>query len=146
MQSKIFISCEWKPVAIRTILTTLFVAALGVSQNFLSAQNGGWEAPASANNYKNPYKGIEKSTLAGKELYAQFCAICHGKKGKGDGVAGVALKPRPSNFSKDFIQSQTDGAIYWKMTEGNAPMAAYKEALTEEQRWQLVNFIRSLKK
>jgi len=75
-----------------------------------------------------------------------YCAICHGKKGKGDGVAGMALKPRPADFTKDVIQKQTDGAIYWKLTEGKAPMAAYKETLSEEQRWQLVNFIRSLRK
>jgi mono/diheme cytochrome c family protein len=59
-------------------------------------------------------------------------------------MAGMALKPRPADFSKDIIQNQTDGAIYWKLTEGKAPMAAYKETLTKEQRWQLVNFIRSL--
>ena len=54
------------------------------------------------------------------------------------------LKPRPGNFTKDAVQLQTDGAIYWKMTEGRAPMASYKTALTEQQRWQLVNYIRQL--
>jgi mono/diheme cytochrome c family protein len=110
------------------------------------AQTPSWAAPTEANSLENPLKGNEKATQAGKKLYTQLCAICHGNKGKGDGVAGMALKPRPANFIKDIVQKQTDGAIYWKMTEGRAPMAAYKSSLTEEQRWQLVNYIRSLKK
>ena len=80
----------------------------------------------------------------GRKLYASYCASCHGDKGKGDGLAGMTLKPRPANFKKDALQAQSDGAIFWKITEGRAPMAAYKGALTEEQRWQLVNYIRQL--
>ena len=129
----------------RAVLLFTTVLLVGMFQNAGYSQSN-WQAPASADNIKNPYKGNEKATLAGKKLFAQYCAICHGNKGKGDGMAGMALKPRPANFTKDAVQLQTDGAIYWKMTEGKAPMAAYKETLTEEQRWQLVNFIRSLKK
>lgn len=128
----------------RIALVCVIALVFTISPNDLMAQNGNWTAPKSADNYKNPYKGNEKATLAGKKLYATMCAICHGNKGKGDGMAGMALKPRPADFTKDNIQSQTDGAIYWKLTEGKAPMAAYKETLTEQQRWQLVNFIRSL--
>ena len=103
-----------------------------------------WTAPANTNSYKNPYEGNPDATAAGKKLYQQFCAICHGNKGKGDGLAGMTLKPRPSNFTSKPVQSQADGAIYWKITEGNAPMASYKATLTEQQRWQLVNYIRQL--
>jgi mono/diheme cytochrome c family protein len=131
---------------IRTLTFFFFLLLLGSFNNLLLGQTGTWTAPASAEKLKNPLQGIEKATMAGKTLYKQYCEICHGKKGRGDGVAGMALKPRPANLAKDIIQKQSDGAIYWKMTEGKAPMASYKEALTEEQRWQLVNFIRSLKK
>ena len=129
---------------IRTLFVFFFLLAFGVTQNQIFGQNGNWTAPTSANKMKNPYAGNEKATLAGLKLYKQFCAICHGKKGKGDGAAGMALKPRPSNFTKKIVQQQTDGTIYWKITEGKPPMATYKETLTEEQRWQLVNYIRSL--
>ena len=98
----------------------------------------------SANKYINPYAGKTVATASGKTFYKQMCAICHGDKGKGDGLAGMTLNPRPANFKKTEIQSQTDGALYWKITEGKAPMAAYKDVLTEEQRWQLVNYIRQL--
>lgn len=131
-------------VAIQGFSVFFFLMTLGILQNPLFGQNGDWTAPESADNITNPYKGMKNATLEGKKLYTQYCAICHGKKGKGDGVAGMALKPRPSNFKKDIVQNQTDGAIYWKLTEGKAPMASYKETLTRKQRWQLVNFIRSL--
>ncbi len=105
-----------------------------------------WKAPASANELVNPYKGNAAETAKGKTLYMQMCSVCHGKTGKGDGVAGVNLKPRPADHTSAAVQSQTDGAIYWKLTNGNPPMASYKTILTDEQRWDLVNFIRTLKK
>lgn len=124
------------------VVSTLFISPI----NQVFAQDNEWKAPSTTNNIKNPRKGNDQATLVGKKLYSQYCAICHGKKGKGDGVAGMALKPRPADFTKDFIQKQSDGAIFWKITEGKPPMAAYKTVLTEEQRWQLVNYIRSLAK
>jgi len=105
-----------------------------------------WKAPASVDNLKNPIMGDIKAIDKGKKLYKQMCAICHGDKGKGDGIAGASLNPRPANFAIYDIQSQSDGAIYWKITEGRAPMASYKDILKEEQRWQLVNYIRTFKK
>lgn len=127
-----------------TLVVVSIICLIPTNQTF--AQNDVWKAPAITESYKNPFVGNDNATQAGKKLYNQFCAICHGKKGKGDGVAGMALKPRPADFTKDFIQKQSDGAIFWKMTEGKPPMAAYKTTLTEEQRWQLVNYIRSLAK
>lgn len=112
----------------------------------LFGQTTAWVAPASADNLKNPIKNDANAILEGKKLFKQLCEICHGAKGKGDGIAGLSLKPKPANFTIAKIQQQTDGALYWKMTEGRAPMASYKEALTETQRWQLVNYIRTLKK
>ena len=105
-----------------------------------------WKAPVSANDLTNPYKGNAAETAKGKVLYMQMCSVCHGNKGKGDGVAGVNLKPRPADHTSAQVQDQTDGALFWKMTNGNPPMASYKSILNDEQRWDLVNFIRTLKK
>jgi mono/diheme cytochrome c family protein len=113
--------------------------------NLVQAQTA-WVAPSSANELKNPFANNEDALKKGKKLYAQNCAICHGDKGKGDGIAGAALKPKPANFTLESIQSQSDGAIFWKLTAGRSPMAAYKEILSEEQRWQLITYIRTLKK
>ena len=103
-----------------------------------------WTAPALADNFQNPVAGDNSATSLGRTLYKQMCAICHGDSGKGDGLAGMSLNPRPTNLQSAAVQEQSDGAIYWKITKGNAPMAAYQETLTERQRWQLVNYIRQL--
>jgi len=105
-----------------------------------------WKAPESADALKNPYKGNAAETAKGKTLYLQLCAACHGNSGKGDGAAAVALNPRPADHTSSKVQNQSDGALFWKMTNGNPPMAPYKDVLTEDQRWDLVNFIRTLKK
>lgn len=105
-----------------------------------------WVAPESANKIVNPLLNNEEATKEGKKLYKQLCAICHGEKGKGDGVAGASLNPRPANFSSNSVQSQSDGALYWKINEGRAPMASYKDLISDSQKWQLVNYIRTLNK
>lgn len=74
------------------------------------------------------------------------CAVCHGNTGKGDGLGGIALNPRPANFTKQVFTRQSDGAIYWKINTGNPPMAAYKDLLQEVEIWQIINYIRTLDK
>tara|TARA_R110001592_G_scaffold64751_2_gene198885 strand:+ start:12564 stop:12986 length:423 start_codon:yes stop_codon:yes gene_type:complete len=109
-------------------------------------QNGAWKAPKEADDLKNPFVDNEAELVKGKKLYNQMCAVCHGAKGKGDGVAGAALNPKPTNFTLASVQAQSDGAIFWKLSEGRTPMASYKTMLKEDQRWQLVNYIRTFKK
>ncbi|NOZ48092.1 MAG: cytochrome c [Chlorobi bacterium] len=114
--------------------------------SFAVQQTGEWIAPEEADALVNPYKNNTEATKEGKKQFNQLCAICHGNKGKGDGIAGAALNPKPANFTTVKFQSQTDGAIFWKMTNGRSPMASYKEILTDDQRWQLVNYLRTLSK
>ncbi|MEQ9289572.1 MAG: cytochrome c [Cyclobacteriaceae bacterium] len=104
-----------------------------------------WKAPPEADKLKNLLAGQEEAIKGGKKLFATMCAICHGDKGKGDGIAGAALNPKPTNMTTAAFHAQSDGAIFWKITEGRAPMASYKATLSEEQRWQLVTYIRSMK-
>ncbi|PHS65825.1 MAG: cytochrome c class I [Flavobacterium sp.] len=127
------------------LIIASLVVLFTVSVGFSTMTQGKWVAPASADKLENPLKGDEAATSKGKKIYKQMCAICHGMKGKGDGMAGSALKPKPANFTKAEIQEDSDGAIFWKITEGRGNMVSYKETLSETQRWQLVNFIRTFK-
>lgn len=104
-----------------------------------------WKAPPEADKLKNPLAGQQEAIKGGKKIFATMCAICHGEKGKGDGVAGAALNPKPTNLTTSEFHAQSDGAIFWKITEGRAPMASYKATLSEEKRWQLVSYLRTLK-
>ena len=115
-----------------------------IGSNKIMAQDKDWVAPKYSNSLVNPFKGNHKATMEGKEIYNQMCAICHGLNGKGNGEAGVTLEPRPANFLALKVSNETDGAIFWKLTEGKPPMSSYEELLREDQRWKLVNYIRAL--
>ena len=108
------------------------------------AQHSKWVAPANADQLTNPFKGNAEAVNEGKKFFESMCMVCHGEKGKGNGAASVALDPHPANFLSIEVRHESDGAIFWKMTEGRPPMASYKTLLTETQRWQLVNYIRKL--
>lgn len=105
-----------------------------------------WVAPEYSNSLQNPFAGNKKATDRGQQTYNQMCVLCHGKNGEGNGQAGLTLEPRPANFLALNVKNQTDGAIFWKITNGKAPMASYFELLKDDQRWELVNYIRQLEK
>lgn len=122
------------------VLTILLVSSLEIK-----AQDA-WKAPSDVDQIENPFKGNADMAKKGKATYNKLCSICHGPKGKGDGMAGMALNPKPANFTKAIIQDQTDGAIFWKLSEGRSPMAGYKSSLSEDERWQLVTYLRTFNK
>lgn len=108
------------------------------------AQTNIWTAPEKTSSYENPLKTNERIIEAGNQIYQQLCAVCHGKKGLGDGITASSLKPKPANLADDMVQDQSEGALYWKIMEGRPPMPGFKSQLSEKQVWALVVFIRSL--
>jgi mono/diheme cytochrome c family protein len=107
-------------------------------------KSGDWTAPASAKSVKNPVAVDAASLAAGKKGFEKECLSCHGKKGKGDGPSAATLEKAPASLLSESVGSQTDGEIFWKITEGKKPMSSAKKSLTEEQRWQVVNYVRQL--
>ena len=105
-----------------------------------------WIAPSEASKIVNPIESNEKSLKLGKKIYSKMCWTCHGVEGKGEGPAAAALNPKPADFTIDKVQNQKDGELYWKITTGKGTMVSYKNSLTNDQRWSLVNYIRTLKK
>lgn len=112
----------------------------------LFSQSRKFPSPPSADAVPNPLKGNAQATQDGKKIYTLYCVTCHGSKGRGDGIAAPGLSKPPADHTSDFVQKQTDGALFWIITEGNNPMPTYKSTLTEMQRWQVVNYIRTLAK
>jgi mono/diheme cytochrome c family protein len=123
-----------------------FLFLLVLIGNDAKAQSNKWIAPKEADNVKNPLAGNTEILKYAKVVYTTYCGPCHGDKGKGDGVAASGLATKPADHSSDYVQKQTDGALYWMITEGRNPMPTYKTALTDNQRWELVNYIRTLAK
>ncbi len=114
--------------------------------NSPKAQSKPWVAPAEAVKVKNPLAHDGPSALRGKTLYKSYCSPCHGNKGKGDGPAAAALNPKPADHTSTALQGETDGSLFYKISHGRKPMPQYKSILTETQRWQLINYIRTLSK
>ena len=86
------------------------------------------------------------SIAAGQKAYAGNCLACHGAAGKGDGPASKDLKVKPKDLGDDVVVKQSDGALFWKLTEGRPPMPATDKTLTETERWQIINYIRTFAK
>jgi mono/diheme cytochrome c family protein len=107
-----------------------------------------WEVPAKYKTMKNPTNPKDKEGAAeGKALYNKQCSSCHGKKGLGDGSKAPDLKGDLGDFSSAAFQSQTDGELFYKITEGHGDMPAFKKKITsDEDRWLVVNYLRTLKK
>ncbi|MCX6290476.1 MAG: cytochrome c [Bacteroidetes bacterium] len=129
------------------IIFLMSYSLLTFSQNKqLEEHRRKWDTPAWTDTIRNPYVNITAATDSGKILYGQICSVCHGMSGKGDGVAAAGLSVRPANHTSANVQLQTDGSLFHELSNGHAPMPAYKDALTPKQRWSLINYIRVLGK
>lgn len=128
---------------IRTVVAAVGVTLVVASVAGLAWAQAKWEAPAAEKAKKSPIARNKESTEAGEKMAKMSCAPCHGDKGKGDGPAAVALPKKPADWTAKVVQDETDGALFWKITTGNAPMPPW-QSLSEKDRWNLVNYIRSL--
>ncbi len=106
---------------------------------------GAHDVPEEAAEVPNPIAFSDESVAAGAEIYTANCAACHGDEGEGDGPAAVALEKPPADLHEDHVQDLSDGALFYIITHGRAetPMPAWEEVLDEDQRWNVVNFLRT---
>ena len=105
-----------------------------------------WKAPAEADTIKAPFAFTPQVIREGEKLFSTYCVSCHGKNGFGDGSPGK-FKPPPANFHTKRVAEQKDGALFWKLTNGRGiSMPSYKAIFSDEQRWQLIAYIRQFAK
>lgn len=95
---------------------------------------------------ENPSTVDEASLTRGAELYAIHCQMCHGTTGEGNGPIAPFLANRPANFTTEVVQSKSDGSFFLAISNGiDGRMPALNENLTVSERWDVVNFLRTLK-
>ena len=133
-----------KKLTVLFILSFLIAIVYSGCKDKNDASNTNWKAPADASEKQMPFENTAIAEQKGKELYNVYCWSCHGTSGHGDGAAGGALGQKPANLHERRVKNQSDGAIFWKISTGKGNMPPFKDVMTEEQRWQLVAYIRKL--
>lgn len=132
----------------------VFVMLVGIA---ILAACGGSESSSNANEnaplapVPSEYAGLTNplgadAAAEGAEVFRTNCEMCHGPQGHGDGPAGQALDPQPRDLAK--LQTESgDDFLFWRISEGKpgTSMVAWEGILSEEQIWQTVSFIRTLK-
>jgi mono/diheme cytochrome c family protein len=106
-----------------------------------------WPVPEKFNKMANPVKSDAESLATGKEVWSKHCQSCHGKAGKGDGSKAAQLKTAPDDLGKANVQSQTDGALFYKTSEGRKDMPSFKKKISDQEEiWAAVNYMRTFKR
>lgn len=127
------------------VLSTVLIASELVALSEEQSKQK-WSAPAAEAQKKNPVATNESALAAGQKIYSKTCAMCHGKTGDADGPAVIELNIHPARLSDPKLAMEPDGALFWKITTGKKPMPAFGRRLSEEDRWNLVNYVRTLSK
>ncbi len=129
----------------------VFFVVLALVSIFVAACGGGSSEPAALDAVPAEYAGATNplgadAAAAGAEVFKTNCESCHGPQGYGDGPAGAALDPAPKNLVEVAAQAGDD-YLYWRINTGKegTAMVAWKGVLTDDQIWQAVAFIRTLK-
>jgi mono/diheme cytochrome c family protein len=131
------------------IMTSLVLASgLGVAaqQEHQHPAAGPQRHPEAAK-ITNPVKADATSIGAGKQVYEKNCASCHGKTGKGDGMMGEELNPKPADLTDaDWKHGSTDGEIFTVIKDGvkGTGMKGFNSKLTTHEIWDVVNYVRTL--
>ncbi len=92
----------------------------------------------------NPIPVTAESVARGAELYTITCVVCHGTEGLGDGPVGLFFDTKsPVDLNEDYTQDQADGSLFFTLTRGRALMPFYRDALNIEERWHVINYVKS---
>ncbi|MGM0621609.1 MAG: c-type cytochrome [Bacteroidota bacterium] len=127
------------------LATGLFLVAFTLPQD--KEYGGEWDIPEEYENMENPYADDASLNRVGKMLYTKHCKSCHGSKGEGDGPKAASMEVGIRDLASDEVQEQSDGVLYYQSIIGRDEMPNYEKKIpVEEDRWAVINFIRSLKK
>ena len=118
-------------------LSVMFFSVLAASD--LAAH--GWMAPKEAAEMKNPIASDMESVRLGKEGYLNNCAACHGNNIEGMNADETGLDVDAPNL-KQRLKTHTDGDFFWKINEGRGDMPSFKDEISDEEKWHILNYIR----
>ncbi|MCZ6854879.1 MAG: cytochrome c [Gammaproteobacteria bacterium] len=109
-----------------------------------TTEQGMDEAKDAAAAIPNPVPVTAESLAQGETLYQTNCLVCHGKEGQGDGPVGQKFVTKsPVDLHEDYTQDQADGQLFFTLTRGRALMPFYRDALSVEERWHVINYVKN---
>jgi mono/diheme cytochrome c family protein len=132
----------------KTVIVVLALVAVVMMSFILLQQPAKWTVPAANAKTANPVKADATSIADGKALWIEHCESCHGKTGTGNGKKAAQLETPTPDLTKAAIQAaNTDGEWFYKVAEGRDDMPSFKKKIpAKNDIWNLVNYMRSLKK
>jgi len=107
-----------------------------------TTEAGMFDAKDEAVSIVNPVPATPESVARGREFYEMNCLVCHGPEGLGDGPVGQTFEPVPVDLNDAYTQDQADGQIFFTLTRGRVAMPFYRDALSQQERWDVINFLR----
>jgi len=132
---------------VKILLAAIFITIISVLAVATYKNNFPTLIPEEAKKLVNPIPYSDATIENVRPLYLEKCANCHGEAGKGNGPDAMMYDPSPADFTDPkHMSTFTDGELFYKITEGKKPMPSFKKRFSEEQRWQLVLFVRSFAK
>lgn len=140
---------SWFALMVVVVLSTLLLSACSGGDTSGSGKQRP-TPPAPYAGKTNPVAGSADAAAKGKDLFTAQCQACHGDKGLGDGPAGTALNPKPGNLQQ-AAKEASDAYIFWRISEGgamapfNSAMPTHKDTMTEDQIWQVITYVKTLK-
>lgn len=102
------------------------------------------EGYAASDSNKNPLTSSPELVAQGEVLYGKFCVHCHGSSGAGDGSVGTKLPGAPPSYLSPAIMALSEGKMFHSITHGKGLMGAHASMLTQQERWELVLYIKKL--
>jgi mono/diheme cytochrome c family protein len=120
---------------LQKLLIILFVFSIG---SRVSAQT--WVVPDDQKAMVAPFKFTPDMQKQGEQIYLKNCQSCHGLLGKDN---WAKLTPPPGDLSKEKVQKQSDGEIFYRITTGKAPMPEFRNIIPEDERWWVIAYLRA---
>ncbi len=128
------------------LILVLILLSAGSRAPIADSQASDWVAPPREARKPNPLPDDAATVDKGRAVFMAQCLSCHGETGVGNGPAAKDLAKHPGDLTSRGVQDQPDGALFWKVSTGRAPMTAFQGTLSAEERWQVIRYVRTFGK
>jgi mono/diheme cytochrome c family protein len=135
-------------IAFCALVWTAAIAGAAAEPFDAAQRSTGWQVPDDAGKEKNPLAITDATLAAGRRLYRENCARCHGPQAKGNGSDADPVHRHHMDLTNPkYAETNPDGVVFHKIWNGKQKpkMPAFKDKLTREQVWSIVAFVQSLR-